>query len=117
MPFEIISLGRGKYEVKNSETGVIHSKHTTKKNATAQVRLLNQVSGEGIKNELKAKLDEIASQSQSNFIKNEQERTKPAIIDIKHLVKPAGASVAPKVDFIKGGIIGISDHHIAKMGL
>jgi hypothetical protein len=119
MPFEMISLGRGKYEVKNTETGTIHSKHTTKKNAMAQLRILNQVSkGEGVKNELKAKLDEIASQSQQNFIKNEQQRTKPPIIDIKHLVKPAGASVEHKTHIVKlGGVIGIGDHHIAKMGL
>ena len=113
----MISLGRGKYEVKNTETGTIHSKHTTKKNAMAQLRILNQVSqGEGVskKNELKAKLDDIVSQNQSNFIKNEQQRTKPPVIDLKHLVKPAGASVAPKFEKV---ILGIHDHHIAKMGL
>lgn len=117
MPFEIISLGRGKYEVKNSETGTIHSKHTTKKNAMAQVRLLNQVSkGKGldspsIKNNLKAKLDEIASQNQENFIKNERERTKPAVIDLKHLVNPKASGV-PKFEKI-----GIGLHHLVKMGL
>ena len=113
----MITIGRGKYEIKNTDTGAIHSKHTTKKNATAQLRTLNEVKGAGIKDELKAKIQDAAKQSQENFIKNEQNRTRPPVIDIKHLVKPAGKSVAPKFDFIKGGVIGIGDHHIAKMGL
>jgi len=160
MPFEIISLGRGKYEVKNSETDEIHSKHTTKKNAQAQVRLLNQVSkGEGFKGNasdfvqrekeatdkaemrskmeqgakdslsnsvqrekkasksVKDKLDDISNRQQESFIKNEQMRTKPKV-DLSHLAKPIGEGVAPKIKKVKiGGVIGIGDHHIAKMGL
>jgi hypothetical protein len=137
MPFEIISLGRGKYEVKNSETGTIHSKHTTKKNAMAQVRLLNEVSkGEGMptgsasdfvkrekeatnkttKRDLNKKLKEISEQQQENFIKNEQMRIKPQV-ELSHLAKPVGTSVAPDFKKVHGRAIGITDHHIAKMGL
>ena len=122
MPFEIISLGRGKYEVKNSETGTIHSKHTTKKNAQAQLRILNQVSkGEGveIKKDIKAKLEEAARHSQENFIKNEQERTKPKI-NLTHLVIPPkieAKGVKPKPVDLTHLVYGIGDKHIARMGL
>ena len=39
MPYKIIKGNQG-YIVKNTETGRVHAKHSTKSNAEAQVRLL-----------------------------------------------------------------------------
>ena len=39
MPYIIIKLKKG-YKVVNKDTGKVHSKHTSKKKAFAQVRLL-----------------------------------------------------------------------------
>lgn len=44
MPYEIIRKNQRCYEVKNSQTGRIHAKCTSKKKAEAQVRLLEQIS-------------------------------------------------------------------------
>lgn len=40
MPFLITKLSNGKYQVKNKETGKIHSKGTTLKKAKGQVKLI-----------------------------------------------------------------------------
>lgn len=46
MPYNIRKIkNKNEYSVKNSETGKVHSYHTTKKLAKAQVRLLEQVGG------------------------------------------------------------------------
>lgn len=42
MPYTIRKLTNGYYRVKNTATGVVHSKHTSKTKAEAQVRLLEQ---------------------------------------------------------------------------
>lgn len=42
MPYAIRKRGSS-YEVVNTETGRVHAKHTTKKKAEAQVRLLRGV--------------------------------------------------------------------------
>lgn len=44
MPYKITKLKTSKFQVKNSKTGKIHSKGTTKIRAEKQVRLLNAVS-------------------------------------------------------------------------
>lgn len=41
MPFDIKKLGRGDYEVINTENGKIHAKHTSLAKAKAQIRLLH----------------------------------------------------------------------------
>jgi len=43
MPLTITQLKNGKYQVKNKETGKIHSKGTTKIKAEKQVRLINWI--------------------------------------------------------------------------
>lgn len=43
MPYRVSKNDDGSYRVENSETGEVHSKHTTKENAEAQVRLLHGV--------------------------------------------------------------------------
>jgi hypothetical protein len=47
MPFEIVKKGK-KFQVINTKTKYIHSKGTTKKKAEAQVKLLHQITGEGV---------------------------------------------------------------------
>lgn len=41
MPYEIRKNSDGSYEVLNKRTGKVHAKHTSKKKAEAQVRLLH----------------------------------------------------------------------------
>lgn len=41
MPYAIRHLADGGYRVVNTESGKVHAKHTTKRRAQAQVRLLN----------------------------------------------------------------------------
>ena len=43
MPYKISKLASGYYSLKNSLTGRVHSKHTTKAKAEAQMRLLQMV--------------------------------------------------------------------------
>ena len=43
MPFELEQVSPRRWSVKNSETGTIHSKHTTKAKADTQIRLLNSI--------------------------------------------------------------------------
>lgn len=44
MPYKIIKLkGRNHYKVINSDTGKVHAKDTTLKNAKAQIRLLGMM--------------------------------------------------------------------------
>lgn len=44
MPYKIIKLkGRNHYKVINSDTGRIHAKDTSLKNAKAQIRLLGMI--------------------------------------------------------------------------
>jgi regulator of sigma D len=43
MPIKIQKLSNGKYKVYNAITGQIHSKGTTKQNATRQKRLLDYI--------------------------------------------------------------------------
>ena len=43
MPWAIRKIGGGKYRVVNTESGEVHAKATSKKNAEAQVRLLHGV--------------------------------------------------------------------------
>ncbi len=44
MPYKIVkNRGKETYKVINSKTGVIHAKSATKKNAEAQVRLLESL--------------------------------------------------------------------------
>jgi hypothetical protein len=43
MPYQIEKLPSGKFRVVNTETGEIHAKSTTKKNAQAQINLLRGV--------------------------------------------------------------------------
>ena len=43
MPYKITKLKTGKFQVKNSKTGKIHSKGTTKIRAEKQVRLLKMI--------------------------------------------------------------------------
>ena len=40
MPYKLIAHRDGSYSVRNLRTGQYHSKHTTMKNAMAQLRLL-----------------------------------------------------------------------------
>ena len=55
MPFVIRKIpNKNLYQVKNSETGKIHSHATTKKKAEAQVKLLHQITGDGIHSHLKS---------------------------------------------------------------
>ena len=55
MPFVIRKISnKNLYQVRNSETGKIHSHATTKKKAEAQVKLLHQLTGEGVGNILQA---------------------------------------------------------------
>jgi hypothetical protein len=42
MPYEVIRIGPGKYKVINKDTGKVHAKGTSKKNADAQVRIMMQ---------------------------------------------------------------------------
>lgn len=42
MPYKIRQRG-GRYEVVNSATGRVHARHTTKRKAEAQVRLLRGI--------------------------------------------------------------------------
>jgi hypothetical protein len=62
MPFELKKISPRLYEVSNSETGKVHAKHTSLKNAKAQLRLLHMVggaiSGKDIKNLTKASYKE-----------------------------------------------------------
>lgn len=44
MPYEIVRKD-GAYQVINKNTGEVHAKHTTKKKAEAQVRLLEEQEG------------------------------------------------------------------------
>ncbi|MDE2101943.1 MAG: hypothetical protein KGL39_32150 [Patescibacteria group bacterium] len=44
MPYSIRRVGNA-YEVVNTDTGEVHAKHTTKKKAEAQVRLLEEREG------------------------------------------------------------------------
>ena len=41
MPYKIEALHNGEYRVINSQTGKVHSSHTTFEKANAQLRLLN----------------------------------------------------------------------------
>lgn len=43
MPYELKKISPRRYEVVNSETGMVHAKHTSLKNAKAQIRLLQAV--------------------------------------------------------------------------
>ena len=43
MPYKLEQVSPRRWSVKNSETGTIHSKHTTKAKAEAQLRLLNSI--------------------------------------------------------------------------
>jgi len=43
MPYKLIALPDKKYAVKNTETGQYKAKHTSKKNAQAQIRLLEMM--------------------------------------------------------------------------
>ena len=55
MPFVIHKIpNKNLYQVRNSETGKIHSHGTTKKKAEAQVKLLHQITGDGIHSHLKS---------------------------------------------------------------
>jgi len=45
MPYELIKISPRRYQVINSETGVVHAKHSTLKNAKAQIRLLDSLEG------------------------------------------------------------------------
>jgi hypothetical protein len=45
MPYEILSISPRRYEVVNSETGEVHAKKSTLKNAKAQIRLLDSLEG------------------------------------------------------------------------
>ena len=47
MPYALIKHSDGSYSVKNKETGKIHSKHTTKDKAVAQMRLLYLIESGG----------------------------------------------------------------------
>lgn len=40
MPYEKVSTGKGKYNVRNKETGKVHARGTTGAKADAQMRLL-----------------------------------------------------------------------------
>ena len=43
MPYALIPVGRGDYSVVNTSSGAVHSKHTTKAKAEAQLRLLRGI--------------------------------------------------------------------------
>jgi len=43
MPYEIKKISPRKYEVVNTDTGEVHAKQTSLKNAKAQIQLLNAV--------------------------------------------------------------------------
>lgn len=43
MPYAISHLADGHYRVMNTESRKVHSKHTTKEKAEAQMRLLNAI--------------------------------------------------------------------------
>ena len=43
MPYAIHKVKNSRYEVYNPVTGVVHAKHTTLKEATAQIRILSQL--------------------------------------------------------------------------
>jgi hypothetical protein len=45
MPYELIKISPRRYQVINSETGVVHAKYSTLKNAKAQIRLLDSLEG------------------------------------------------------------------------
>ena len=52
MPYSIRRVGNA-YEVVNADTGEVHAKHTTKKKAEAQVRLLEEQEGFGTPDKVK----------------------------------------------------------------
>lgn len=43
MPYALIPVGRGDYSVVNTSSGAVHSKHTSKAKAEAQLRLLRGI--------------------------------------------------------------------------
>lgn len=43
MPYVLRANNDGTYAVLNSESGKVHAKHSTKKDAKAQIRLLNAI--------------------------------------------------------------------------
>lgn len=45
MPYDLVKISPRKYQVINTDTGEIHAKHSTLKNAKAQIRLLNSLKG------------------------------------------------------------------------
>ena len=45
MPYDLVKVSPRKYQVINADTGEIHAKHSTLKNAKAQIRLLNSLKG------------------------------------------------------------------------
>lgn len=49
MPFALFKTTLGHYGVKNTESGKVHSKDTTKQKAQAQMRLLNAIEFGGLK--------------------------------------------------------------------
>lgn len=49
MPYDLIRISPRRYSVVNSDTGVIHAKHSILKNAKAQIRLLNSLKGGKLK--------------------------------------------------------------------
>lgn len=50
------SRGKNEYKIFNTDTGVIHSNHTAKANANAQLQLLHQIKGNGLTTEIARKL-------------------------------------------------------------
>ena len=77
MPYSIRKIrNEDAYSVKNTETGKVHSKHTTKKNALAQVRLLgggNKQSGVS-KTEREAKANQAAREAHAESIARDIQR-------------------------------------------
>ena len=45
MPYDLVKVSPQKYQVINADTGEIHAKHSTLKNAKSQIRLLNSLKG------------------------------------------------------------------------
>jgi len=57
MPYKVRKTrGQNEYKIFNTDTGVIHSKHTTKANANAQIQLLHQMKGNGLTTVIARKL-------------------------------------------------------------
>jgi hypothetical protein len=48
MPYQIEKLYNGRFRVKNTKTGEVKAKNTTKIKAQKQVKLLNYLEGKGI---------------------------------------------------------------------